>query len=162
MSGADTVTIIAIVSTGLMAGLWFAWAVSVIPGTRRVPDRTYVTTMQTINRAIINPGFIIPFLGTPFVLAAAAILQWRAGETRRGALLFAAAGSYVVGVLGVTMGGNVPLNNALDRVPLESSDEVLARERTTYERPWNRWHGARTVANLGTFAIAAIAMTDLD
>ena len=104
-----TATFVALASTALMAGLWFAWAVSVIPGTRLVPDRTYVTTMQTINRAIINPGFILPFLLTPALLAVAGIAQWRGGDTRRGVLLVVAGGTYLVGVLGVTIGGNVPL-----------------------------------------------------
>lgn len=156
-----TVTFVALASTALMAGLWFAWAVSVIPGTRLVPDRTYVTTMQNINRAIINPGFILPFLLTPALLAVAGIAQWRGGDTRRGALLLAAGGTYLVGVLGVTIGGNVPLNNALDRVPLADASEAdLHRARTTYEAPWNRWHGARTVANLAALTIALIAVIE--
>ena len=156
-----TVTIIAVASTALMAGLWFAWAVSVIPGTLLVSDRTYVTTMQNINRAIINPGFILPLLLTPALLAIAGVAQWRSGDQRRGGLLLAAGGTYLVGVLGVTFGGNVPLNNALDRVPLaDSSDDELNRARTTYERPWNRWHGARTVANLAALTIALIAVIE--
>ncbi len=155
------ITIIAVASTALMAGLWFAWAVSVIPGTRLVPDRTYVTTMQTINRAIINPGFILPFLLTPVLLAVAGIAQWRGGDQRRGGLLLAAAGTYLVGVLGVTGGGNVPLNNALDRIPLaEASDADVHTARTTYEGPWNRWHGARTLANLAALTIALIAVIE--
>ena len=156
-----TVTIIAVASTALMAGLWFAWAVSVIPGTLLVSDRTYVTTMQNINRAIINPGFILPFLLTPALLAIAGVAQWRSGDQRRGGLLLAAGGTYLVGVLGVTFGGNVPLNNALDRVPLaDSSDAELHRARATYERPWNRWHRARTVANLAALTIALIAVIE--
>ncbi|MEM7284722.1 MAG: DUF1772 domain-containing protein [Actinomycetota bacterium] len=156
-----TLTFVAVASTALMAGLWFAWAVSVIPGTRLVPDRVYVTTMQNINRAIINPGFIGPFLLTPALLAVAGIAEWRSGDTRRGGLLLAAGGTYLVGVLGVTFGGNVPLNNALDRVPLaDATDDDLHRARVTYERPWNRWHGARTVANLAALTIALIAVIE--
>lgn len=41
--------------TGLSAGLFYAWAVSVIPGTRKVTDMIYLETMQSINRAIRNP-----------------------------------------------------------------------------------------------------------
>ena len=161
MSAAEITTVAALIVTGLMAGLWFAWMVSVIPGTRRVDDHTYVTTMQTINRAIINPAFIVPFIGTPVVLAAAGILQWQAGNTRSAALLFTAAGGYVVGVLGVTGGGNVPLNNELDEVPLADTAATELRSiRTGYERPWNRFHAARTVANLGVFAVALVAAVD--
>ena len=47
---------------------------SVIPGTRRVAATNYVDTMQPINRAIINPAFIIPFMGIPVVLGRAAVM----------------------------------------------------------------------------------------
>ncbi len=147
-----------IVVTGLMSGLWYGWTVSVIPGTRRVTDTHYVDTMQHINRAIINPGFIVPFLGIPLVIGLAALTQFRSGDTRRGWLLTWAAITYVVGVLGVTVGGNVPLNDALDAFDLAgSSEEAVGTRRQTYETPWNRWHYLRTAANVGAFVLASSA-----
>ena len=147
-----------IIATGLMAGLLYAWTVSVIPGTRRVPDSTYIVTMQNINTAIINPAFIIPFLGIPLVVGGAAIAQFRAGDARRGWLLAAAAGTYVVGVLGVTMGGNVPLNDALGAFDLAGSDhQAIAERRQSYEASWNVWHYLRTAANIGSFTLASAA-----
>ena len=147
-----------IVTTGLMSGLLYGWSVSVSPGTRRVSAGNYVDTMQHINRAIINPAFVVPFMGIPLVLGGAAVLQFRAGEHRRGWLLAGATATYVVGVLGVTIGGNVPLNNALDGFDLRgSASEAIERRRTTYEQPWNRWHYLRTVASVASFALAAAA-----
>ncbi len=147
-----------IVGTGLMAGLLYGWAVSVIPGTTRVGDHTYVETMQDINRAIINPAFIIPFMGVPLALGAASILHFRTGDTRRGWLLASATGTYLVGVLGVTIRGNVPLNDALDafELPAAASDD-LSERRSTYERPWNRFHHLRTAASVISFGLAAAA-----
>lgn len=147
-----------VVSTGLMSGLWYGWAASVIPGTRRVPDATYIETMQSINRAIINPAFILPFMGIPVVVGGAAWMQFRAGNQRRGRLLAGAAAIYVVGVLGVTIAGNVPLNDALEAFDLSgSSEQAIATRRQTYEAPWNRWHYLRTAANVASFALAAAA-----
>lgn len=147
-----------IISSGLMAGLLFGWTVSVIPGLRRVPDETYITTMQDINRAIINPGFIIPFMGIPLVLGGAAIVHFRAGDTRRGWLLAAATLTYVLGVLGVTMGRNVPLNDALDAFDMRSATQsALTDRRQNYESPWNSWHYLRTAANVASFALASAA-----
>ena len=147
-----------IVTTGLMSGLLYGWSVSVIPGTKRVPAGNYVDTMQHINRAIINPAFVVPFMGIPLVLGGAAVMQFRAGDHRRGWLLTGAAVTYVVGVLGVTVGRNVPLNDALDAFDLRgSTSEAVERRRTTYERPWNRWHHLRTLASVGSFALAAAA-----
>ena len=64
-------------SSGLTAGLFFGWAVSVIPGTTKVSDRNYVATMQSINVAIINPIFMLSFLGTAVVLVAGAAFHHR-------------------------------------------------------------------------------------
>lgn len=160
MTGADVLTFTAIVGTGLMAGLFFGWSVSVIPGTRLVADDAYVTTMQQINRAIINPGFVVPFFLTPIALLAAAFAQRRAGNDRAALLLAAATGVYVVGLLGVTMAGNVPLNNALEAfdLPGASADERRER-RVSYERAWNRWHSIRSGAVVLAFALATLSST---
>ncbi len=147
-----------IVTTGLVSGLLYGWSVSVIPGTKRVPATNYVDTMQHINRAIINPAFVVPFMGIPLVLGGAAVMQFRAGDHRRGWLLTGATVTYLVGVLGVTIGGNVPLNDALDAFDLRgSTSDAVEQRRTTYERPWNRWHYLRTIASVGSFALAATA-----
>jgi len=123
-----------------------------------VPAGNYVDTMQHINRAIINPAFVVPFMGIPLVLGGAALMQFRAGDHRRGWLLAGATATYVVGVLGVTIGRNVPLNDALDAFDLRNStSDAIERRRTTYERPWNRWHHLRTIASVGSFALAAAA-----
>jgi hypothetical protein len=58
--------------------------VSVIPGLKGVGDSTYISTMQSINVRIVNPAFIIPFMLTPALLAGAGILEFRAGNERRG------------------------------------------------------------------------------
>lgn len=147
-----------IIATGLMSGLWYGWTVSVIPGTRRVTDANYVGTMQHINRAIINPGFIVPFMAIPLVISAAAYSQFRVGDNRRGWILISAVGTYIVGVLGVTIGGNVPLNDALDRFELTTSnDTAVAARRTSYETRWNRWHYLRTAANFAAFGLTTVA-----
>jgi len=149
---------VSIIATGLMSGLWYGWAVSVIPGTRRVADANYVDAMRHINRAIINPAFLVPFIGIPLLIVVAAVVQFRSGDARRGWLLAVAAAVYVVGVLGVTARRNVPLNDALDAFDLEGSDaDAIGVRRRTYEAPWNRWHYVRTGANVVSFVLAATA-----
>ncbi|MGH3838754.1 MAG: hypothetical protein ACRDSG_06445 [Pseudonocardiaceae bacterium] len=53
----------ATLATGLQAGLYYAFAVSVMPGLRRIDDRAFVEAMQQINVAIINPWFFLSFFG---------------------------------------------------------------------------------------------------
>ncbi|MEL6890140.1 MAG: anthrone oxygenase family protein [Actinomycetota bacterium] len=147
-----------IVATGLMAGLFYGWSVSVIPGTRRLASSDYVGLMQHINREILTPRFLVPFVGIPLLLGAAAFTQFRAGDQRRGALIAASAATYLVGVFGVTAARNVPLNDALDAFDLTgaTADQIDDR-RTTYERRWNRWNTVRTIANVAAFSLVAAA-----
>ena len=73
----------------------------------------------------------------------------------------ASAITYLVGMLGVTIGGNIPLNNALERFELDSADEASLRERRAgYESQWNRWHYVRSGAGTIAFGLAAIAALD--
>lgn len=155
----DLLLLAALLTSGLMAGLLYGWAVSVIPGLARVPDHTYVATMQSINRAIINPLFVLTYLGTVVVLSAAAVAQFRVGEGRRGLALAIAAATYLVGVLGVTAARNIPLNNALDAFSLDgATSDAVDDRRDSYERSWNRWHTVRTVAATLALAAAVVAV----
>ena len=150
----DALLFASLLFTGLTAGLFFGWAVSVNPGLRRVADDTYIETMQRVNVAIVNPLFILVFMGTPVALIAGAVVNESATSTA----LWIAAVLYVVGVLGVTVGGNIPLNNALDAFDLPGADAGAAvQRRHSYETPWVRWHNIRTAANIASFVFAVIA-----
>lgn len=150
----------ALVTVGLSAGLFVGWSVSVLPGTSRISDATYIETMQHINVAILNRPFFIIFLGPVPLLAAAfgALLRSQGGGARA-SLAAAAAAVYAVGVVGVTVGGNVPLNDALRAFPLDASADAgaLRVRRDSYERPWNRWHYARSAASAAAFALTSLA-----
>jgi uncharacterized membrane protein len=147
----------AVLMTGLSAGLFCAWTVSVIPGTRRVPDRVYLETMQAINRAILNPVFFLIFFGSLILLVVSTLQQFQAGLTFW--LLLAAALIYLVGTVGVTGMGNVPLNNGLDALDVSKlSVDKLARTRHQYEVSWNRLHTIRTVFALLAFMLSLLGI----
>ena len=153
MTTTSTITIGAVlVGLTLITGLFWGWAFSVMPGLRSVDDRTYVATMQSVNRAILNPMFLVAFAGTVIVLALAAVTTFRAGDTRRAWWITAATATYTLGVFGVTGAGNVPLNDALDAFTSAGSDDTAVSEaRRAYEGPWNRLHAIRSV--LGVLAV---------
>lgn len=147
----------AVVLTGLSAGLFYAWMVSVIPGTRKVVDITYLESMQSINRAILNPAFYLIFMGSPLALIFSTVQNYNSGTTFW--YLFFATLIYVLGTLGVTMFGNVPLNDTLDAISLaELSDGQLSEFRNDYEEKWNRLHLIRTVFSVLSFLVAVLAI----
>lgn len=159
MTTTSTITIGAgLVGLTLITGLFWGWAFSVMPGLRTVDDRTYVATMQSVNRSILNPMFLVAFAGTVIVLTAAAVATFRAGDTRRAWWITAAAATYTLGVFGITGAGNVPLNDALDAFDATGSDDTaLRRARRSYEGPWNRLHLIRSAFGVLAVVFATVA-----
>ncbi|MEK6477463.1 DUF1772 domain-containing protein [Catalinimonas sp. 4WD22] len=153
-----TITLLAaVLLTGLSAGLFYAWAVSVIPGTRKVTDMVYLETMQSINRAILNPAFFLIFFGSLLLLVTSTIQQYQAGLSFW--LMLAAALTYLIGTFGVTAFGNVPLNNILDALQLsELNPEQMLSSRRQYEGLWNRLHMIRTVFSVLAFLLSLLAV----
>lgn len=152
---------LAIVTTALSAGLFYAWVVSVIPGTRKISDQAYLETMQSINRAILNPWFFVIFMGPVLLLIASTFFQYQLGIDQRFYLLLAATLTYIIGTLGVTMFGNVPMNNVVDVMNLSTFTPADFKEaRTAYEVRWNQLNLLRTVAALASFVLVLLAALD--
>jgi uncharacterized membrane protein len=147
----------ATITTGLVAGLLFAYAVSVMPALRLVDDRTFVEVMQRINVAIINGWFLTCFVGALVFTVLAGLLHL--GADSRSALPWIVA-AFVLYVAALVITGrlNVPLNNALVAAgkPDRIADVAAVRER--FEAPWVRWNIARTVAATGALGCLAWAL----
>lgn len=144
--------------TGLSAGLFYSWAVSVIPGTKKVSDLVYLESMQSINREIINPWFLVIFLGPIVLIILSGIGYYRAENIEVFGYLIATFLTYMVGTVGVTAFGNVPMNEALDTLQLSGlSLEQLKVIRLDYESKWNRLHSIRTVFSVVAFALLLLA-----
>lgn len=136
----------AAVTTGLNAGVYFGWATGVMPGLGNASDPTFVETMNEINDVIVNPVFMSVLVGAPVLTGIAAF-------TEKGAMrpwLLAALGTNVATFL-ITMGANVPLNDALYAVDLATDD--LQRARADFEAPWKAWNAARTVTSAAATAL---------
>ncbi len=147
-----------VIFTGLSAGLFYAWSVSVIPGTKKIMDLTYLETMQSINRAILNPAFFLIFFGSIILLSLASIYEFHTNKWVFG-LLLASAITYLIGTIGVTGLGNVPLNDKLDVLNLKELGIDRIREfRMYYEPNWNRLHLIRTVFAVSSFLLAVVAL----
>ncbi|MEV0531924.1 anthrone oxygenase family protein [Kitasatospora sp. NPDC050463] len=141
------------VATGLMAGLFFAFDVAVMPGLADSDDRTYVTAMQHINKAIENAAFGLVFVGALVATGLAAFLQYRAGR-RATAIWAAAATALYLGALVVTATVNLPLNSELARAGDPSRIQDLAAVRAAFESSWATGNLVRTL--LCTAGLAAL------
>ena len=70
----------ATITTGLAAGAFALYAHTIMPGLRRTDDRTFVGAFQAMDRAIINPLFMLAFFGALRVHGGAACRRQRGDQ----------------------------------------------------------------------------------
>ncbi|WP_285751119.1 anthrone oxygenase family protein [Lentzea sp. NBRC 105346] len=133
----QTITLLAAVGSGLMAGLFFSFSTAVMPGLRDLSADAARAAMRRVNVRIQNPLFLLVFLGTG-VLSGIAVFNGRV----IGGLL------YIVGSLLLTMFVNVPMNNRLERTDDAYWPEYLSR--------WTLWNHVRTVASAGALVMLIV------
>lgn len=148
--------LIATVTTGLVAGIFFGFSVAVMPALARVDDVTFVRVMQQINSVIQNGLFGLAFLGA--LVAGGAAAWWHLDQPHVRGWVVAGFAGYVV-TLVITFTVNIPLNNRLDRA---GSPDGLADPRAVrqgFERPWVRWHHLRTLTCVVGFGCLCAALS---
>ncbi len=152
MSGLRTVTLIASTMTiGLVAGVFGFYSHTVMRGLARTGDRTFIGAFQALDRAIINPWFMISFVGALLCTGAAVLLHLP--RDARGPLpwLVVALVLYLV-AFGITIAVNVPLNDALKAAgdPGTIADPAAVRRRFDEAR-WAAWNLVRTITTTLAF-----------
>jgi uncharacterized membrane protein len=157
-SASNIVLVVTATTTALIAGLFYAWSCSVIPGIVRLPDAAYLDAMQVMNRAILNPLFFLSFMGTVILLPVSTYMHYAQPVTTRFWFLLAATLLYCFGTFGVTVVGNVPLNENLDAFNIKSaSSEAITAQRTAFEKPWIKLHSIRTLASILALVMTLLA-----
>lgn len=148
----EAALILGVVSVGLMAGLFAAFAYAVMPGLGQTDDRSFVASMQRINVVIVNPLFLLVFFGgLGFTVIAAVAYR----DLRMFWWIVAGAVLYGVGLL-ITMAFNIPLNNTLDAAGDPDRIGDLRAVRDAFEASWVRWNIARAVIHTAAFAVLVI------
>lgn len=153
------VQLTAVLLTGLVAGLFYSYACSITNGLGKLSDRSYILAFQSVNKAILNPWFFAPFLGSLIILPVSAWLSYKADSNTVFWLLLAATMVYSIGVFGVTIFGNVPLNNLLEHFDEHrATDQAFTSLRENFEDPWNHLHVTRTVASVLSFLLTILSI----
>ncbi|AYN04635.1 DUF1772 domain-containing protein [Flavobacterium sp. 140616W15] len=156
----DAKTIVLLLTTlltGLLAGIFFTWSNAITPGIGRLDDINYLSAFQNMNRTIVNPLFLIIFMGPVFLSFVTAYL-YKSNHSNILWLLLLATILYFVGVFLVTIIGNIPLNNLLDKTDLTNISLEEARSlRDKFELKWNNLHLVRTITSTLSFLLLIIA-----
>jgi uncharacterized membrane protein len=143
----------ATITAGLAAGLLYAFAVGVLPGLAGVSDAAFVSVMQSINRSIVNPWFLLTFLGAPLLVIATVVVRFVSTGPGPGWPLITATVLSLLSVL-ITAAINVPLNDALDA----AGSVDIAAARQAFEGRWVTWNIVRTVVSTAAFGFLVLAL----
>jgi uncharacterized membrane protein len=147
----------ATVAMGLIAGLYFAYAISVMPGLGGLDDLAFVDAAQQLDDAIRNPLFFGTFL-LALVLPGVAVYLERRLEIREAPpWILAAIALYAVGFI-TTIAINEPLNNDLTGAGDPSQIADVAGVRDAFEDKWVAWHIVRTVLTIAALGSLAYAL----
>ena len=139
---------------GTMAGFFWSFSAVIMPGLGLASPTAALEAMQDINEAVRNPVFAIGFFGAALFAAALSVRALFARGWGR-LLVLGAAGIYLVGVLGVTALGNVPMNEALALVDPGSAE--AATTMAQYLRDWTNLNHVRTLAALTATAMLLLS-----
>lgn len=146
-------TLFAALGCGLIAGVFFAFSNFVMGALSRIQPAAGIAAMQSINIVVINPLFMLFFMGTAVVCLGLSVYSMFRLSQPGSLLLLAGCVLYFVGTFLVTIVFNVPLNNSL--AAADPASAAGAELWTRYLANWTMWNHVRTIA---AFA-AAVSLT---
>ena len=148
-----TVSLLAATLTmGLVTGAFALYAHAIMPGLKTTDDRTFVAAFQAMDRAIINPWFMLTGFAGALVFTGAATALHLGRATLPWIIIALVA--YAIAVV-ITVAVNVPLNDAIKAAG--SADPASAREAFDEAR-WAAWNLVRVVLSVGAFVALCWAL----
>ncbi|MFG1706577.1 DUF1772 domain-containing protein [Nonomuraea sp. M3C6] len=140
---------VAVLGSGLTAGVLFCVALSVVPTLRALPPDRYVQTHKLLGRNY-DPTMPLIVLTTALVDVLLAVVTPADGPRS----LFAVATVLMVGVSVVSHLCNVPINRRVKVLDPAAIPEDWADPRPV----WRRWHLLRTVLAVVALVVNAAAV----
>jgi len=135
-----------IVASGLVSGVFLTFSDFVMRSLKGAGAESGIKVMQIINREVLTTLFMVLLLGMAAVslfLAGYAGL-WISGPV---SLMIVVGGLlYLVGVFGVTLVFNVPMNHRLETMDC-ASNEAMDYWARIYLPRWTFWNSVRTAAS---------------
>ncbi|NUO47196.1 MAG: DUF1772 domain-containing protein [Streptomyces sp.] len=146
-------TVLGVLGTGLVAGVFCAFSTFVMRGLAALPPAQGVAAMKAINVTALRPAFMLVFLGSAVLSTVLAVVTFVLLPDDGTVGLLLGSALYLVGSFGVTMVANVPRNEAL--MKLDPGTPEAAAYWPTYVREWTMWNHVRMIAS-GAAAVAYV------
>jgi uncharacterized membrane protein len=144
----STLTLATGLACMLASGALFAFSAFVMSGLDRLAPEHGLLAMQSLNLRAVTPVFMTALFAPAALCVAVAI-----GDGSAPAI--AGAALYLLGPVGITIAGNVPLNDGLARV---APDDPQAEARWRgFSTRWTRLNHLRTVLGIAAAALLVAA-----
>ncbi len=156
MNFLDILTFTAVLGSGLVAGIFFAFSSFIMRALGQLPENQGIAAMTAINVTVLNPWFFLAFFGTGAVCLPVAFVAFGSAAGTHRAYLLAACALYLLGCLLVTVAFNVPLNNRL-----ASAEPDGMGAEALWAHSLSRWtllNHVRTAASLAAAGLFAMAL----
>ena len=147
----------AVLTMGLMAGVFGIYAHTIMPGLRHTVGRTFVGAFQSMDKAIINPWFMAAFLGALVLTGLAAVLHLSGDKRNMLPWIGAAFVLYLIAVI-ITLAVNVPLNDVIKAAGDPAHIDVAQVRAQFNEARWVAWNLVRVATSVPAFGLLAWAL----
>ena len=148
----------------LVSGVVLTFAIVVMPGIRKLGDLDFLKSFKAMDRVIqdAQPVFVVVWLGSALVLLASTLLGISRLEGLDRILLLVACVIFIFGVHVPTVTINIPLNNQLQSMDLDTvTESVLSTTTQAFESRWQRWNTIRTVVAALTTLLLLVLLVRL-
>jgi uncharacterized membrane protein len=154
VSALTALTALTALGCAVSAGVLFAFSSFVMAGLGRLPDREGAAAMQSINVTAVRPVFMTVLFGTALLCVAEIVVAVRVWGEPRAVWLLLGAALYLAGVIGLTAGYHVPLNDRLAAM----DPAAAAAYWPDYLRNWTRWNHLRALSGVAAAAALIYAL----
>jgi len=148
--------------SGILSGLYFIFSVCVMGALNEQPPTSAIGTMNSINTIIVNPPFMLVFMGTPLACGwlVRSCVKEGIGTSLDNKCTVAGALVLLAGEFLLTLVVHIPKNNALAAY---ASQGLLgsAHDASTWAdfyRSWTAWNHVRMLASIATMGLFSAAL----
>lgn len=156
MSPVRLASLAAVVGTGAIGGVFFAFSTFVMHGLGRLPAPEGIAAMQRINETAVRPAFMAGLFGTAAVCVGLGVHALGHREQTGARLLLAGSALYLFGTIGLTIAYHVPANGTL--ATLDPNAPASAGPWQSYLSHWTAWNHVRTLSALTATLTIALAL----
>lgn len=135
-------------SSALVAGNFQAFSEFIMKALVAAQPTSGIEAMQMINRTVIRTGFVTLLIGLAPVTLGLAIYAFINITGAAKIWIISGAIIYILFVVIVTIVGNVPMNEKLDKMDYLAADTATYWQ--TYGKVWTYWNHVRMVGSLVT------------